>query len=605
MKEIISIRSFILLTLLLLASNSVLAYDFQVDKLYYTINGNEVTVSKSDYINDLVIPKTVSYNGKTYSVTAIGDNAFEYHHEIKTVSIPNTIKSIGEYGFYYCSAITVINIPNSVKTLGNYAFSGCENVVELTIGSGVTSIGSSAFSHCYGLTSVKIPDSVTSIGDCAFWYCNNLNEAIIGNGVTTIPVAAFRGCAKLTKVTLGESVTSLDDSSFGECESLTEVNLPNSLTSIGGTVFYGCSSLGHIIIPNSVVSIGNMAFYHCSSLPSITIPAGVNVIGYSAFEGCTSLAEVYSYIMNPNAVQMQWSTFLEVPTSTSVLYVPKGKVNAYKEHEEWGVFTHIVEMEGGLKGDVNGDGEVNIADVNALIDIILGGSGNTFAADVNGDGEVNIADVNTIINIILGGGVPSQNHEYVDLGLPSGTLWATTNVGANNPEDYGSYFAWGETKTKEMYNWSTYKWCKGSINTLTKYCRESENGFNGFTDGKNELDPEDDAAYVNWGKSWRMPTIDQQRELVNNCTWTWTTRNGVGGHLVTGPNGKSLFLPAAGTYWSNSLSGGGSWGRYLSRNIDNDYSFHACYMYFTSNFLQAYNYDYRYEGYTVRAVRVS
>ncbi len=290
--------------------------------------------------------------------------------------------------------------------------------------------------------------------------------------------------------------------------------------------------------------------------------------------------------------------------------------DAYIEHEEYGYFiaqgdgnraTHIIISRNGssIKGDVNGDHEVNIADVNAVINVILSGSGNLTAADVNGDDEVNIADVNTIINIILGGSAPTPNHEYVDLGLPSGTLWATTNVGASTPEAYGDYFAWGETETKNMYNWSTYKWCKGNMNTMTKYCFNSSDGFNGFTDDKTELDPEDDAAYMNWGTSWRMPTIEQQQELVNSCTWTWTTQNGVDGRLVTGPNGNTLFLPAAGTYWSGSLSGAGNWGRYLSRTLDKDYSFHACYMYFTSSYLQGYNFDYRYEGYSVRAVRVS
>ena len=436
MKYFIPIRSTLLLCLLLLASSSVLAYDFQVDELYYTINGNEVTVSKSDYIKDLVIPKNVSYNGKTYSVTDIGERAFEYHSEIMTVSMPNTIKSIGAYGFYYCSAVTAFSIPNSVKTLGDYALSGCDKMVNLTIGSGVTSIGTDAFSNCNALTVVKIPDSVTSMGECTFWYCQNLTEAIIGNGLTTIPVAAFRGCAKLTKVKIGESVTYIDSSAFGECESLTEVNLPNSLTSIGGTAFYGCSSLSHIDIPNSVVDIGDKAFYQCASLTGIAIPAGVTSIGYSAFEGCSSLAEVYSYILNPNAVQMQWSTFLGVPTSTSVLYVPKGKINVYKEHGEWGVFTHIVEMKGGLKGDVNGDQEVTVADVNAVINIILGGNGNTVAADVNGDQEVTIADVNMIINIILGGSAPH----------PSEIETITVNgVSFNMVKVEGGTFAMGAT----------------------------------------------------------------------------------------------------------------------------------------------------------------
>jgi hypothetical protein len=116
----------------------------------------------------------------------------------------------------------------------------------------------------------------------------------------------------------------------------------------------------------------------------------------------------------------------------------------------------IISRASGIKGDVNGDGEVNIADVNAVIDVILGSGSNTFA-DVNKDGEINIADVNVIIDIILGGVTPQDNHEYVDMGLPSGTLWATMNIGANTPEEYGSYFTWGETETKDNYNWSNNK----------------------------------------------------------------------------------------------------------------------------------------------------
>ena len=264
----------------------------------------------------------------------------------------------------------------------------------------------------------------------------------------------------------------------------------------------------------------------------------------------------------------------------------------------------IISRGGGLKGDVNGDGEVNIADVNAVIDVILGGGSNN-SADVNDDGEINIADVNAIIDIILGGGPSHDNHEYVDLGLPSGTLWATCNVGANAPEEYGSYFAWGETAPKELYTWGTYKWCNGGIFSMTKYCRESENGYDGFTDGKGELDPEDDAAFVNWGSSWRMPTIDQEQELVNCCTWTWTTCNGVNGRLVTGPNGKTIFLPAAGVRYGTTLNGDGILARYLSRNLHDEFSFHAYYLYFTSESIQWDCFDYRYDGYTVRAVRVS
>ena len=150
-------------------------------------------------------------------------------------------------------------------------------------------------------------------------------------------------------------------------------------------------------------------------------------------------------------------------------------------------------------------------------------------------------------------------HVYVDLGLPSGTLWATCNVGADTPEDYGDYFAWGETQPKDTYNWSTYQYCNGSYNTLTKYCTDSGFGYNGFTDNLTVLQASDDAATANWGSGWSMPTKAQWEELESNTTVTWTTQNGVKGRKFTASNGNSLFLPAAldtgriGFYWSSSL----------------------------------------------------
>ena len=157
---------------------------------------------------------------------------------------------------------------------------------------------------------------------------------------------------------------------------------------------------------------------------------------------------------------------------------------------------------------------------------------------------------------------PSGEHEYVDLGLPSGLLWATCNVGANAPEEYCDYFAWGETQPKDVYDWSTYQYCNGSINTLTKYCNRPDCGNNGFTDDLTTLLPEDDAATVNWGGDWRMPTYDEWRELYQNTTHTWTTQNGVNGRLFTASNGNSLFLPAAGYYEGSSLNLVGCDGNY-------------------------------------------
>ena len=158
------------------------------------------------------------------------------------------------------------------------------------------------------------------------------------------------------------------------------------------------------------------------------------------------------------------------------------------------------------------------------------------------------------------------NHEYVDLGLS--VKWATCNVGATKPEEYGDYFAWGETQPKSNYDWSTYKYCNGSYKTLTKYNNSSSYGT---VDNKTTLDLSDDAARANWGGSWRMPTRAEQDELRNNCTWTWTTQNGVNGYKVTSKsNGNSIFLPAAGYRDDSSLNNAGSTGYYWSSSLYTD-----------------------------------
>lgn len=187
-------------------------------------------------------------------------------------------------------------------------------------------------------------------------------------------------------------------------------------------------------------------------------------------------------------------------------------------------------------------------------------------------------------------------HEFVDLGLPSGTLWATCNVGASKPEDYGDYFAWGETQPKSTdYDWSTYF---DSVNSSSSNFKKYYN--NG---GKTELDFEDDAAYVNWGADWRMPSRVQMSELRNNCTWIWDSAKK--GYNVVGPNNNFLFLPTAGLF-SSSLYAAGSWGHYWSRSLYTNNSDSAILLSFTSDNTYCSVYvGWRAEGHSVRPVRVS
>ena len=192
----------------------------------------------------------------------------------------------------------------------------------------------------------------------------------------------------------------------------------------------------------------------------------------------------------------------------------------------------------------------------------------------------------------------NENHVHaVDLGLPSGLKWACCNVGATTPEEYGGYYAWGETEGKGDYDWDTYKYCNGSHNSMTKYCTSSSYGT---VDNKTTLEPADDVATVKWGGSWRMPTTDEQQELKNNCTWTWTTLNGVNGYRVTGPNGNSIFLPAAGYRGGTGVCDQG-FGCYWSSSLDSSGTFFACYLSVSSSFY-GWSYVSRYIGHSVRPV---
>ena len=215
------------------------------------------------------------------------------------------------------------------------------------------------------------------------------------------------------------------------------------------------------------------------------------------------------------------------------------------------------------------------------------------------NGSYTVCSVEDVDSITFVVSDAASNYKAVDLGLPSGTLWADRNVGADAPEAYGDYFAWGEVTPKTEYIWRTYKWCNGDYDTLTKYCTNSSYGT---VDGKTVLDLEDDAAYVNMGAEWRMPTRSEQDELRNNCTWTWKTQNGVKGYKVTGNNGNSIFLPAAGYRSENSLYNAGYNGLYLSRSLHESGPCNAYGLYFYSVDYDFSNVGYRCYAQSVRAV---
>ncbi|MCQ2343165.1 MAG: hypothetical protein MJZ75_06755 [Paludibacteraceae bacterium] len=213
----------------------------------------------------------------------------------------------------------------------------------------------------------------------------------------------------------------------------------------------------------------------------------------------------------------------------------------------------------------------------------------------NGSKVFSVADADSVVFSAC----TENGHEWVDLGLS--VKWATCNVGATTPDGYGDYFAWGETNSKNNYDWSTYKYCTPYSFTynMTKYCT----GYYGTIDNKTTLELTDDVARVNWGGNWRMPTYDEMNELKTQCTWTWITQNNINGYKIVGPNKNSIFLPVAGYYDENDLKVVGFYGYYWSSSLDTDSSDFAYCLSFRSN-LNCYSLvgGYRYYGSSVRAV---
>lgn len=260
----------------LLCSVTINAHDFEVDGIYYNITSNtdftvEVTYkgsasSSAVYTDSVVIPSSVTYNGITYSVTAIGSSAFQSCGELTGISLPNSVTSIGRNAFQSCGGLTNISLPNSV-----------------------TSIGRNAFSYCIGLTNISIPNSVTSIENDVFPDCVITKE----NNVMYVDTWAIGVEDKeQTAYTIRQGTIGLAYGAFENCLNMQTISIPSSVTSINDHAFYGCCDLYNVDIPSSVTSIGSCAFYGCSSILSITISSEVNNLGSYAFGGCSNLFTV-------------------------------------------------------------------------------------------------------------------------------------------------------------------------------------------------------------------------------------------------------------------------------------------------------------------------
>ena len=361
------LRATLLLFILLTSASTTMAqrHSFVVDGIRYAFNGyydeydnfiedlstlqvvrnydEETDIDYGKYSGDIVIPAQVTYQGITYPVTQIGYSAFDRCDSLTSIEIPNSVISIELYAFS-CSGLTSITIPNSVITIKDGAFYGCKKLKSITIPNSVTSIGDIN----------EYNDNMHRIG--AFCQCTSLEEVTIGKSVTDIGPFAFTICGDIGGYAAGPGI----------------IQKVTCLSSTPPTTVWA-----HVMADMSNRMVGIFDYwYFCNDLISISIGR-----------------EDYAY--NPNYYDSYYAT----------LYVPKGSVEAYRNAEDWGLFHNIVGIdvpdEPTVYGDVNGDGEVNITDVNTVINAIINASNYLTTYDVNGDGEVNIGDVNQILDIIL------------------------------------------------------------------------------------------------------------------------------------------------------------------------------------------------------------
>ena len=482
------------------------------------------------------------------SITTLG--TFQNCTSLKSVTLPSSLASLPEYCFDGCVALTSVTLPDAIPTIPNYCFRYCASLQSVSIPSTVTSITHYAFSGCSVLKNIELPSVLETIGSSAFSGCSGLTSVAFPSSLTSIGSYAFYGSG-LTSVSVSNAL--VGQFTFSDCTSLTSVTLPSSMAAIPSGLFSGCTSLRTITWPSALETIGSSAFYGCSFEDAdytIELPATVKTIESGAFGNVRHLI-----IPSSSAVSISNDSFKKFYT---YLYVPAGMIEMYKARTNWIGYSDYIRP---------------------IVE---------YPSSPTSKGTVGDA---------------------VDLGLS--VKWASWNIGATRPEEIGDYYSWGETELKWDYNWSTYKWCNGNWDNLTKYCPENQTDYWGGSsspDNKTVLDLEDDAAIVNWGGSWRMPTDADWTELINNCTWTWTSDyNGtdIKGWIVTSNKtdytNKSIFLPAAGSRDDTNLEGIGAVGYYWSSSLSTDYPNCAWIVYFHS-FKVFRQYTVRWHGISIRPV---
>ena len=403
---------FILVLMLLPLAASAAAVEIR--GLYYNLDSTTKTAEVTSnpyssiylyyrYSGDVVIPETVTYMGTEYVVTSISSTAFYGCSDLTPVNIPNSVTFISNNAFESCSGLTSVNIPNSVTSINSYTFFGCSSLTSVTIPDSVTVIGAGAFWNCIGLTSITIPNSVISINDNAFYNCNGLTSVTIGNSVTSIGISAFEECWRLTSVTIPNGVTSIEKRAFYHCNGLISVTIGSRVQTIGSKAFAECKNLRDVYCNAENVPTTNADAFSVLYLENATLHVPeASMSAYQAAEPWKNFKNILVWdgsIPEPQKCATPTISYENgrltfdcetddvefvynvVPApgmsgkGNDVELKPMFTVSVYATkagYENSEVATKEISIEGGsgMKGDVNGDGEVGIGDIISITNIM-------------------------------------------------------------------------------------------------------------------------------------------------------------------------------------------------------------------------------------------
>ncbi len=405
---------------------------FVADGIYYYINddGSTATVTYrntnyNSYSGNVEIPENVTHNGVSYKVNAIGERAFYNCQSLLSVSMPYCVQSIGNHSFDKCTALTSMSLPYQLTVIGDYAFYGCTSLSSIYLCDKLKTISQFSLSNT-AITSISIPSSVDSISYTAFSYCNSLTSITVNpfnekyRSIDDVlfskdrkTLVAYPG-AYAADYTVPDGTEVIMASAFRGGETLTHVTLPTSLRLIQHSAFFDNTSLEEIVVPNGVTTIENSAFAGCSAMCRAELPATLTSLGYLAFNNVPDLTELIVKATTPPTCAVyfdprthnQYEAFMDSHYTYVNLTVPTGCTAAYQAAGTWKKFVSINEEDfppEGERGDVNGDGVVDINDVTSLIDYLLGSNSSiaTAAADCNLDTAIDISDVTTLIDYLL------------------------------------------------------------------------------------------------------------------------------------------------------------------------------------------------------------